>query len=235
MRRVNKARAEYYLRSTVAVLAFVVVIVVADGARQLLDLLTPAFIREYQRTYGDSALERLESWRELIENNQHKNDWVKLNKVNSFFNRKLRYEKDIEHWRVEDYWATPIEFLGSHAGDCEDFTIAKYFTLRALGVEVSKLRLMYVRALSVNEAHMVLIYSESPSDIPLVLDNIEMSIKPANKRRDLKPIYSFNGDGLWLAKARGLGKRVSDSSGVALWQDVISRIESGQLKSTAVD
>jgi predicted transglutaminase-like cysteine proteinase len=77
-----------------------------------------------------------------------------------------------------------------------------------MGVEPSKMRLMYIRALAVNQPNMVLIYSKTIDQMPLVLDNINPKILPANQRRVLKPIYSFNGDGLWLAKAKGLGKQV---------------------------
>jgi hypothetical protein len=86
---------------------------------------------------------------------------------------------------------------------------------------------MYVRALSVNEPHMVLVYFENPQDYPLVLDNMDPQIKPANERTDLRPVYSFNASGLWLAKANGLGRRVKDSSGITSWTEVMNKIEQG--------
>ncbi|MBI4206399.1 MAG: transglutaminase-like cysteine peptidase [Betaproteobacteria bacterium] len=107
---------------------------------------------------------------------------------------------DIIHWGKEDYWATPIEFLSTNAGDCEDFSIAKYFTLRALGVPDDRLRLTYVKELvQYNQAHMVVAYFPSPDAEPLVLDNINKTIQPASARSDLLPVYSFNGSNLWLA------------------------------------
>ena len=99
-----------------------------------------------------------------------------------------------------------------------------------MGVDPQKMRLMYVRALQINQAHMVLIYSESLSETPLILDNLNPKILLATQRPDLKPIYSFNGDGLWLAKARGLGKQVKGKGDVSRWEDIITRIESGQFK-----
>ena len=111
-----------------------------------------------------------------------------------------------------------------NAGDCEDYVIAKYFALRGLGIPDSRLRMMFVTALSVNQAHMVLAYYPEPNAIPLILDNINPRILPANKRRDLLPVYSFNGEGLWLAKAQGRGSKLG-SSKHKLWDDLTARIE----------
>jgi len=93
------------------------------------------------------------------------------------------------------------------------------------------MRLMYVRALAINQAHMVLIYSERIDKMPQVLDNINPNILYANQRHDLKPVYSFNGDGLWLAKAQGLGKQVKGKGDVARWEDIVTRIEHSEFKN----
>jgi predicted transglutaminase-like cysteine proteinase len=134
------------------------------------------------------------------------------------------FVNDIAVWDKEDYWATPLEFLSKGAGDCEDYSIAKYFTLKELGVDEQKLRITYVKAVKLNQAHMVLTYFENKRAIPLVLDNLDIEIKPANLRKDLIPVYSFNGDGLWLAKARGDGKRVGNASRLSLWEELAARM-----------
>jgi predicted transglutaminase-like cysteine proteinase len=152
----------------------------------------------------------------------------KLEKVNDFFNQ-MEFVDDIIHWKVEDYWATPIEFLGTQAGDCEDFTIAKYFTLKAMGINEEKLNLTYVKALTYNVHHMVLAYYSSPESEPLILDNIVKIVKPASERTDLLPIYSFNGTGLWLAKQRGRGKLAGSSSRLKRWQDLVQRMSEDNL------
>ncbi len=59
---------------------------------------------------------------------------------------------------LERLLGDPLEFLGSNAGDCEDFTIAKYFSLLELGVSDKKLRLVYVKTIELNQFHMVLAY-----------------------------------------------------------------------------
>lgn len=115
-----------------------------------------------------------------------------------FFNDRLLFRDDRVIWNQGDYWASPIEALRKGAADCEDYAIAKYLTLRQLGVASEKLRITYVKALRLNQAHMVLTYYPTPTAIPLVLDNLTGKIQPATQRTDLLPVYSFNGEGLWL-------------------------------------
>lgn len=78
-----------------------------------------------------------------------------------------------------------------------------------------------------NAAHMVLTYYATPGAMPLVLDNLNPEIKPADQRPELTPVYSFNGDGLWLAKERGLGKSVAGGNKIAKWSDMLARMSSG--------
>ncbi len=175
------------------------------------------------KKYGDRARYDLLSWVELINNDMSKDDLAKLKKVNRFFN-KIKFIDDILHWKKKDYWATPVEFLSSRGGDCEDFSIAKYFTLRALGVAESRLNITYVKALKLNQAHMVLTYYERPGAEPLIIDNLIDEILPASQRRDLLPVYSFNASGLWLAKQRGRGKKVGSSSRLGRWKSMLKRL-----------
>lgn len=185
------------------------------------------FFNDVQQRYGEDAVARFRLWQDLITEGSTESDWDRIHLANQFFNRQVGYRSDAEHWQKNDYWATPVETLGSGFGDCEDYALAKYFSLRAMGVADEKLRLMYVRALSVNEPHMVLVYFEEPDAMPYVLDNMVNDIKLALYRTDLRPIYSFNASGLWLAKANGLGRRVKDSSGISNWTAVLDKIEQG--------
>lgn len=173
-------------------------------------------------SFGPKAKQRSLAWQSLIEENRGSDVDTQLKVVNDFFN-KLLFTNDIDIWRQEDYWATPVEFLGKGAGDCEDFTIAKYYTLVAMGFPAKKLRMMYVKAVNFNQHHMVLTYYKRRGAQPLVLDNIDPKIKQARRRKDLLPIYSFNADYLWLAKSRGVGKLVGSSDRLSLWKDLRSR------------
>ena len=188
-------------------------------------VVTQQEIQKTQAKYGSRAADRLVQWQELVDENQNKSEQDKLELVNDFFNR-VRFVDDIIHWQKKDYWATPLELLATDAGDCEDYSIAKYFTLKALGVPESKLYITYVKAIRLNQAHMVLTYFETPKSIPLVLDNINKRILKATKRKDLVPIYSFNGDGLWLAKQRGKGKSVKGgTSKLKNWNNLLKRLD----------
>ncbi len=185
--------------------------------------LSQELLQQVKSGYGQSAVNRLKQWQQLVTKSQNLSESEKLAAVNRFFNQ-LRFVNDIDHWKKEDYWATPVEFMASGAGDCEDFSIAKYFTLRLLGVPDKKMRITYVKALSLNQAHMVLSYFPEGQRIPLILDNLISEIKPASTRKDLLPVYNFNGDGLWLAKQRGEGKRVGKSTRISLWVELRERM-----------
>ena len=186
-------------------------------------IFTPEMQKKVESRYGKKAAENIVEWRELLDDIANEDVEEKLYQVNRYFNR-FEFVDDIEHWRATDYWATPIEFISTGAGDCEDYSIAKYFSLRELGIPEENLRLMYVTALRQRQPHMVLAYYPTPKSIPLVLDNINKRILPANKRRDLAPVYSFNGNGLWTAKSMGTGKKLRGSGPMKMWDDMIDRL-----------
>ena len=144
----------------------------------------------------------------------------KLRKANDFFNRCIAFDDDVTIWGQSDYWATPLETIGKGRADCEDFSIAKYYSLLEMGIPVTKLRLVYVKAQlnGIQQAHMVLAYYASPSAEPLVLDNLITDIRPASRRTDLSPIFSFNSAGLW----QGTGNQ-SSKSNLSRWQDLLQR------------
>lgn len=190
--------------------------------------LEPELLNRAEQKYGKSAREHLEAWENLITSDTSRSDLEKLEKVNNFFNQ-IEYREDTSQWGQKDYWATPVEFLASGGGDCEDYTIAKYFTLKTMGVDEDKLNLTYVKALRYDVHHMVLTYYSSQGSEPLILDNIDKEIRPASQRRDLLPIYSFNGTGLWLAKERGKGKFTGSSKRLQLWQELMMRMSGDNL------
>jgi len=181
-------------------------------------------LQKAERKYGKQAYDRLLAWEELIRQDRSSTDLDKLKKANQFFNSRIRFENDYDVWGVQDYWATPIEFICKSAGDCEDFAIAKYFTLKAMGLPDERLKITYVKALQYNIHHMVLTYYSEPEAEPLVLDNLVDTINPASKRTDLAPIFSFNGSGLWTAKQRGQGKMAGSANRIRLWQDLLQKM-----------
>jgi len=143
-----------------------------------------------------------------------------LRKVNEFYNQ-VPYASDQEHWNVEDYWATPIEFVASFGGDCEDYAIAKYMTLKFAGVPIERLRITYVRAIKLGVTHMVLAYYPTPDAEPWILDNLIGDIKKASERTDLLPVYSFNDEDLWMATGK-VSK--GSATNVRLWKDLLEKM-----------
>jgi predicted transglutaminase-like cysteine proteinase len=194
----------------------------------------PDFERMLQlarQRYGDPGAQTLREWRQLIADARGLNDAEKIKRANDFINARIRYVEDIVTWGVDDYWATPLEFMGRGQGDCEDFSIAKYVTLKILAVPTERMRLIYVRAriggfFSDDKVpHMVMGYFPSPGAEPLILDNLEPDIRPASARTDLLPIFSFNSDGLWVGQPAGSGSSATGGAGLSRWRDVISRMQ----------
>lgn len=178
----------------------------APGLHSAGPLIESEMLQQLKQQYSEQAYRRGIAINQLISDLKDAPIDRKLAEINRFFNQ-FEYREDQQHWGEQDYWATPQEFIGTQAGDCEDFVIAKYFALRKLGVADDRLYLTYVKALKQNVAHMVLSYFETPTSIPLILDNYNPKILSASRRKDLLPVYSFNARSLFLNNASaGLGK-----------------------------
>ena len=177
----------------------------------------------YHQVVADAPQDRFASWAELLAKARTLPAGDKLARVNDFFNQRLRFVDDAELWGHSDYWATPMQTLARGAGDCEDFAIAKYFTLLSLGIPVERLRLTYVRARlgGALQAHMVLAYYPEPEADPLVLDNLVRAILPASRRPDLLPVFNFNSERVYQT---GAGPKASGHVGqLSRWQDALAR------------
>jgi predicted transglutaminase-like cysteine proteinase len=193
--------------------------------------LTAGLTLAYVRLFGTAARDRLAAWADMARGEKAAprmrrliqasgSELESLQVVNSFFNR-IPYLSDASHWAAEDYWATPAETVASHGGDCEDYSIAKYFLLKEAGVPVERLRITYVKALKLNQAHMVLAYYAAPGADPLILDNLEDRVKNASDRPDLVPVYSFNDDDVVLVR----DPRKSNPLQIRAWRDLLVKLE----------
>jgi predicted transglutaminase-like cysteine proteinase len=174
--------------------------------------------------YGESGTAAISAWRELLVQAAGQPEAARLKRVNDFFNRRVAFDDDMSVWGQSDYWATPVELIGQGRGDCEDYSIAKYYSLLEMGIPINKLRLVYVKAAQSSQgttiqiAHMVLAYYATPTADPIILDNLNTNLVPAAQRGDLLPIFSFNGAGLWM----GTGNTTSKSN-LSRWQDLLTR------------
>lgn len=180
---------------------------------------------------GPSAVGMALEMDKLIEQLAAADEGRKSESTNAFYNRRVPYIDDMTNWGVSDYWASPLETFSKGRGDCEDYAIAKYFTLLAAGMPASKMRMVYVKAEipagggrpAESVGHMVLAYYPQPDAEPLVLDNLVDEILPASRRPDLKPVYSFNTEGLW----QGVGAQTMGDpmARISKWRDVMNRIK----------
>ncbi len=185
--------------------------------------------RIMQAHYGNEGVRKFRAWHRLLEDTQLQAEVDQVKKVNDFFNKHIRFDDDSAHWKKSDYWATLLETLGTGAGDCEDYTIAKYMTLVKLGIPTNRLRLIYVKAQiggpssHVFQAHMVMGYYPQPNAVPLILDSLITNIEPANTRSDLHPIFSFNSEGLWVGGQAQ--PKIDPTARLSRWRDVLMRMK----------
>ena len=180
---------------------------------------------------GPSAVGMALEMDKLIEQLAAADEGRKSESTNAFYNRRVPYIDDMTNWGVSDYWASPLETFSKGRGDCEDYAIAKYFTLLAEGMDPAKLRLVYVKANlpasfsrpAESVGHMVLAYYPEPNAEPVVLDNLTDEIRPASQRPDLQPVFSFNTAGLW----QGVGQQSMGDpmARISKWRDVMNRIK----------
>jgi len=175
---------------------------------------------------GPQAVQGVRALQPLLASLAEADDATRLERVNAFFNRRIAFRDDIAVWQVEDYWASPLETLHKGMGDCEDYAIAKYFSLLAGGMAASQLRLVYVR-LQVggtggpSQPHMVLAYYANAQAEPLILDNLISDIRPASRRPDLTPVFSFNSEGLW--QGNGTQRMGDPVERLSPWRDVLRK------------
>ncbi|OMG54873.1 hypothetical protein BJN45_06795 [Azonexus hydrophilus] len=213
----------------------ILLLVIAAPVTASLVAFSENLLKYVSRTFSPDAPKRLMIWQKLVNDmrnaeangaiqRESKAESLTLRKINSFFNQ-IPYYSDSRHWRQEDYWATPVEMLSSYGGDCEDYSIAKYLSLKELGIPIERLRITYVRAKELNESHMVLAYYPTPDAEPLIMDNLIPELRPASQRPDLEPVYSFNDDDLWLPTG---ASRKGGASNVRLWRELLEKLAKEQ-------
>ena len=136
-------------------------------------------------------------WREYLASIEGKPRRQQVELVNAYMNQRV-YIEDLPNYGVPDYWATPREFLGKD-GDCEDYAIAKYMSLRTLGFAESELRLVVLQDVNLGIAHAVLVVLLDSQ--ALLLDNQIKTVIDQGRVRHYRPYYSINEKSWWLHKA----------------------------------
>jgi len=118
-----------------------------------------------------------------------------LEAVQRYVNSAMQYDIDPVLYGVRDYWATPYESFIKRKGDCEDYAIAKFMLLRALGWSPEDLRIVVLRDLNRKIAHAVLVVYQNKE--ALILDNQILMVVAQKNIRHYRPIYSINEKGWW--------------------------------------
>ena len=188
------------------------------------------FHRQIESRFGPQRGQVSRNWEAMIRQaSQASTERQKLEIVNRFVHQNIRYRTDQRLYGVEDYWASPLETLGHGLGDCEDYAILQYVSLRLAGISDDRLRLIYVNARmggprsSITQAHMVLGYYPTPTSEPLILDSLVSTISPASQRQDLSPVFSFNSEGLWAGGA--VAPAASSTARLSRWRNVLEKIQ----------
>jgi predicted transglutaminase-like cysteine proteinase len=188
----------------------------------------PKLQDSFVKKYTSASLTLFNAWQNIMMTSSELKSEDKTTRINDSSNRNITWQEDQKIWGASDYWATPFETIAKKAGDCEDFAIIKYFSLIHLGIPVNQLRLVYVKAKNGNGtssselAHMVLAYYPSPDSEPFILDNMLSDIRPASRRPDLVPVFSFNSEGVY----NGVAENSQQSGGIerlSKWQDLLHR------------
>lgn len=136
----------------------------------------------------------IHEWKKLVDATRGKSFADQLEIVNGWGNNHP-YIEDQMNWGMEDYWSTPFEFMDI-SGDCEDYAIAKYYSMKALGVPAERLRIIVLQDLNLGGIiHAVLgVYEGSQL---YILDNQSSQVKPALRIYHYRPIFGINENSWW--------------------------------------
>jgi predicted transglutaminase-like cysteine proteinase len=173
--------------------------------------------------YGEAAQKRFKSLQKIINESSGLSESERLVCVNNFFNQ-VPYQSDRVCWGISDYWATPIEMLGVGKADCEDYAIAKFFTLIEMGIPQEKLFLTYAVTDDARNKHVVLAYYADERAVPLILDNRELNIVPEKVNKDYIPLYRFN-LAQYMAYDQGFARKSPiDMKKLEKWETLTKRL-----------
>ena len=135
----------------------------------------------------------VKNWIQFLASIRHNSVSEKITAVNDYMNQ-IAFLDDKQNYGQSDYWATPMDFL-QRGGDCEDYALAKYMSLKALGVSTDHMRLAVVYDDVMSAPHAVLIvYDNGHAN---VLDNQNPIISDSAMLTRYKPIYSISQNAWW--------------------------------------
>lgn len=167
-------------------------------------------IAKEQKTYANSASKAVRAWQAMIRENRGNRQIEQIETVNRFINQ-WRYRSDSYNYKQSDYWASPAEFF-TRSGDCEDYAIAKYATLRQMGFGAEQLRLVVVQDVVRDLAHAVLaVYVDG--DV-FILDNVTSEVRSQADVAEYAPYYSVNEQARWAHAAPAAAAKMASAAGL---------------------
>jgi predicted transglutaminase-like cysteine proteinase len=190
---------KHLISAAVAVIILTVLLAVSLAATASPAISRPQ-LQQVRQHYGQEAQARLQQWQQILNHSKGKSEVEQLKLTNDFINL-IEFIHSPFYQDGLDYRLSPMAFLILGAGDSEEFSMAKYFTLRKMGIQASRLRLTYTERQSNLTPHMVLAYYPSADADPLILDYLDKTIRPLSQRQDLRPVYSFDAEQLWLMQS----------------------------------
>ncbi len=137
---------------------------------------------------------RLEDWAQFLDTLRQADPERQTASINEFINA-TGFVEDRDNWGKKDYWSAPAEFF-ANGGDCEDYVISKYLSLRRLGFRTDDLRLVVLIDQNRRLAHAVLVVELNGRS--LVLDNLDDQVRSWSELPHYRPLYSLNEQAVWL-------------------------------------
>ncbi len=139
----------------------------------------------------------INEWKNFIKEQSNYNDkFEALTAVNRYIN-SFRYISDNKEWGQDDHWETVNQFL-TKGGDCEDFAIAKFITLRKMGFSNDDMRVLVLQNPILGSAHAVLVVYINKK--PYFLDNEIPKVVTEKDYKHYTPVYSINETNWWRYK-----------------------------------
>ncbi|MGA8261234.1 MAG: transglutaminase-like cysteine peptidase [Arenicellales bacterium] len=197
----------------------------AGGADQMFQALAATNTTKCER----GAHGRVEAIKKLMDQGRSlrpDHEMTMLRDVTRFFYRNISVMDDRQVWGWADYWASPMETLCAGAGDSEDFAIAKYYTLLAMGVPESQMRIVYAQSTWVGPV-MVLLYTTTHGQRIVLYNDRMWTLNTVMSRHLLQPVYAFDEDAFWLANAGWTFARLDGAKKIEQWNRVLHDMSSG--------
>ncbi len=173
---------------------------------------------DFESYYGTNSLKRVDIILKELKNSKDLSVFKKLKLVNELFN-KFTYIPDKTHWRLDNYWASALDLIGTNAGDSEDFALAKYIALVSLGVEQEKFKLMrytnYKNRLDESNEYIVLVYFHKPNKRAIILDKVNSKLRHI-KSNNLEQVKLIHDAGLWNKFFNFTPKKILTNNGKEL-------------------